>query len=322
MSDFLDSVKADLLGVRLRLAVLVLAVALVAAIAYAVLGGGSSATPPGSPAPISTSLGGIAVSQAPSNAQAPIAETTNGSSQQSGASRNPFTPLPEAVAASSTTGKTTASSSAGSAAKGATGSTSPGTGTTTTPAPASKPAAPKAPVVIYETALLFGVAAPGAPPQSLQLTPFENLTRLTPLPSAKQPLLVFRGVSAGGKSATFTVVSEAILHGPAVCIPSPSQCQAFDLAPGQVEELGFVSGGRSVTYQLHVVSISSTKASAASAARAFRAESKQGRELLRRNGATALPGLTYSQQQGVLVLNAPRAFGARASVAARRGDGR
>ena len=33
---------------------------------------------------------------------------------------------------------------------------------------------------------------------------------------AKQPLMVFRGVTAGGKSATFTLVGEAILHGKAL----------------------------------------------------------------------------------------------------------
>ena len=45
------------------------------------------------------------------------------------------------------------------------------------------------------------------------LTPYENLKLLTPLPSSTQALIVFRGVTAGGKSATFTLVGEAILHG-------------------------------------------------------------------------------------------------------------
>jgi hypothetical protein len=78
-----------------------------------------------------------------------------------------------------------------------------------------------------------------------------------------------------------------------------------------------VLGGQTVTYQLHVVSISSSKASAARAATAFHAESRAGRELLRREGLTALPGLSYSRKRGVLVLTGGHAFGARARGAAR-----
>ena len=160
---------------------------------------------------------------------------------------------------------------------------------------------------------------PGTPPQSLQLTPYENLTRLTALPSSKQPLLVFRGVTAGGKSATFTLIGEAILHGAATCIPSPSQCQAIDLKPDQVEELEYVSsGGQAVTYQLHVVSISASQASAARASAVFHAESKAGREVLRRERLTALPGLAYSPKRGVLVFAGRSASVTRARVALRR----
>ena len=83
----------------------------------------------------------------------------------------------------------------------------------------------------------------GSPSPSPTLTPYEHLKRQQPLPSSTQPLVVFRGVTAGGKSASFTLVGEAILRGSAACLPNASQCQAIDLKPGQVEELEYVPPG-------------------------------------------------------------------------------
>jgi hypothetical protein len=264
MTDFLHSIKADLLDVRLRLAVLLLATGLVAAVAYAVLGGSSSSpTAQTSRAPGATA--GIAVSLAPASPTAPVAETSNGSShQRHGVIRNPFSPLPGSTA-SATSAKAstpvTPATSTKSAAK--TGSAAQGTGVTTPATPAkpskpSKPAKSKTPAIVYHVAVLFGSAPPGTPPQSLQLTPYENLGPNQPLPSSKQPLLVFRGVAAGGASATFTLIGEAILHGNATCTPSASQCQSISLTVGQSEELEFLqSSGQALTYQLQLVSITS-----------------------------------------------------------------
>ena len=53
--------------------------------------------------------------------------------------------------------------------------------------------------------MLFGIAAPGTPPENVQLKKYPNLKRLRALPSAKAPLVVFRGVTAGGTDATFTL---------------------------------------------------------------------------------------------------------------------
>ena len=179
-----------------------------------------------------------------------------------------------------------------------------------------KPSAPAKPETVYRVAVQFGVIPAGLTAASAQLTPYENLKRQAPLPSAKRPLVVFRGVAAGGKSATFTLVGEAILRGVAKCLPSASQCQAIELKTGQSEEFEYLPPtGAAVTYELQLESITSTKATASAARRAFRGESKAGRELLRRIGLVALPGLRYSQAKGVLVLVRHRAFGARAHTA-------
>jgi hypothetical protein len=183
MSDFLSSVKADLLDRRLLPIVALVVLALVAAIAYTVLGGGSSAaTPTASVATGSTVSSGLAVSQ--STSEKAVAETTGGVSQQRhGYARNPFTPLPEpkektqaaAVSSSSSSSTTSSSSSAGS------GSQSSGGSSPTTP---SQPSTPTKPKTVYHVSVQFGVIPTGVTPAQAQLQTLEDVKLLTPLPSA------------------------------------------------------------------------------------------------------------------------------------------
>jgi hypothetical protein len=325
MSGFLSSLKADLLDRRLLPVVAVVGVALVAALAFIVLGGGSSGSTP--PAPVSS--GPAAAAGLPITTTTPqtaLAETTGGvSAQHRGVARDPFTPLPQpkakkasSASAGAASKTTTASSSSGAGASSGSGSAPKSSGE---PAPATtpKPTNPAKPKTVYHAALLFGVIPPGSTPQSVKLTPYENLKLLAPLPSAKQPLVVFRGVTAGGKSATFTLVGEAILHGQGTCLPSATQCEALDVGPGQSEQLEYLpASGPSVTYELRVVNIASTTATSASAKRVLSGESKAGRALLSRAGLVNIPGLHYSSQPGVLVFAKRSASAARAQSAGHR----
>ena len=326
MTDFLNSLKADLLDRRLLPVLAVLSLALVGAVAYAALGGGSAAAPAPTSAttPATPTGSGIAVKEAPVGTRQPVAETTSGSSlQRGGATRNPFAPLPGAA-------KTASSSAASPAASSGQGSSSGGSSPAGGGARKARRARKQAPRLRATsprrrpsprpstTSPSCSASLPaGTPPLSAQLTPYENLKRQQPLPDAKQPLIVFRGVIAGGKSATFTLVGEAILRGSAACLPSASQCQAIDLKPGQTEELEYLPpGATAIVYQLQVVSITSSKASASAASRAFHGESKTGLELLRNAGLAKLPGLRYSSANGVLVFAGHQALVARAHVAA------
>jgi hypothetical protein len=317
MSDFLNSVKADLLDRRLLPVVALVVLALVAAIGYAVLGGGSSNSTPtaavtSGPA---SSTAGISVSQV--TPEQAVAETTGGISQQNrGTAHNPFKPLPEAKAktATVTTGSTSSPSSSTSSSTSTTGSSSQGSGGAgvTTPSTPSKPAKPK---TIYHVAVLFGLVAQGTTLGAItgtELTPYENLALLTPLPSVKQPLIAYRGVTVGGKSATFTVVGETILHGDAACLPSESQCEAIDLQTGKSEQLEVITdAGQPLTYELRVVSIASSQASSAAVKTLLRGESNAGRSLLGHDGLVAIPDLRYSSSQaGVLVFAGHPAFAA------------
>jgi hypothetical protein len=324
MSEFLSSVKADLVDRRLLPLVVLVVLALVGAVAYAVLGGGSSTTTP--TAAVSTGSAGasapsgLAVSQA--TPEKAVAETTGGiSEQREGAVHNPFTPLPEPKIKTATVTQAASSTVAGSSSGSSSGS-SQGSGGSS-PTEPSKPSTPAKPKIVYHVAVLFGVLPAGETAQTVQLTPYENLKLLAPLPSASQPLIVYRGVTVGGKSATFTLIGEAILHGEAKCLPSETQCEAIDLKPSQSEQLEYITAtGEPANYELRVVSIAGTTASAASVKSVLRGESEAGRELLSHDGLMAVPDLSNSSQPGVLVFAGHRAFAASASGAARHARGR
>jgi hypothetical protein len=328
MTDFLDSLKSDLLDRRLLPILVLVGVAFLGALAYAVLGGGGSSSTPAPvvspPSPLSTgaSASSISVTQAPTDTARPVAETTSGLAHRSaGASRNPFAPLPGATATSAATPATSGASESPSSASSSpttpsgTGSGSP-TGGTTTPKAEKAPSKAKQQTV-YTVSALFGAVPAASTSPDPSLKAYEHLKRAQQLPSSAQPLVVFRGVTAGGQSASFTLVGEAILRGTGACLPSPSQCQTLDLKPGQLEELEYVPlEGAPVIYQLQVVSIDASKASASAARRIFNSQSESGLRFLRDEGLQALPGMRYSADKGVLVFAGHPAFAARAHVAA------
>jgi len=325
MTGFLNAVKADLLDRRLLPLVALVVAVLVGAVAFAVLSGGSSGTPAATVAtgPSTALVPGLSVShQTPETA---VAEVTAGAStQHRGEAHDPFIPLanPEekTTSATSATGSTaSASPSTSTGSSGSTESTTPSessppspsssTPSESTPTSPSKPSKPAKPKTVYHVAVLFGELPPAGSGATAQLTPYVNLKLLTPLPSAKQALVVFRGVTAGGKSATFTLVGEAILHGKVACLPSASQCEAIDMHPGESEILEYLTPtGQTVSYELTLVTITSTKASSADVANELRSESKTGRALLRHDGLLALPYLRNSTQVGVLVFAGHPAF--------------
>ena len=347
MNSFLSSVKADLMGVRLRLVVILLAIGLLAAVGYVAFGGKKSApaSAGGSAAPATAAVGALAISPAPTNPNLVVAETTDGAShERTGLAHNPFTPLPSAGAtgAIGTTSTSGASTPGTSTSSSSTTTSSSGSATTpsggSTPVAKAKPAPTKTKTAVhYNVAAQFGVIAtppaegtPVTPPASIPaLKTYLDLPLDQPLPNKSNPQLVFLGVVLRtGKSAVFALAGEAILHGSAVCLPSATQCQTIRLQPGQSETLESVEpSGTPVTYELKVISIvkseTSSTTGAHTSARAHAASSgslKAGQKFLRRRGGvTALSGLEYSHTQGVLVSAAHSASRAKDSAAARRG---
>ncbi|HLB21431.1 MAG TPA: hypothetical protein VK605_04940 [Solirubrobacteraceae bacterium] len=330
MNDFLVALKSDLLDRRLRPLLALVGVALLGAIAFAAFGGGSSPSAPAapaSPAPAAAPPSGVTVREANTQTRQPVAETTNGVAQQvGGRTRNPFAAVPGVRTAAPPAGSGASGTPSGEPSKtgtsGAKTEASTKSGATQAPSTSNEKPSPEAQKpakrqTVYSVTAMFGPTAAGTPPASAVLTPYEGLKRQEPLPSATQPLVVFRGVTAGGKSATFTLVGEAILRGEGACVPDASQCLAIDLKPGQFEELEYVPpGGTAIVYQLQVVKIDASKASAAAARVAFDDESKAGARFLRTAGLAALPGFRYSPDKGVLVFAQRPSLAARARVAA------
>ena len=327
ITDFFSSLKEDLFSKRLLPFLVVLGVVLVAAVAYAVLGGGSSSSPTpvtaSVPAGASAAVGDVAVSQAPANPNQPISETTEGTSKQHhGVAHNPFTPLPEAkkAAASSTSSSSSASTTP---SAGSTPSAPSSGGTTPTTPKETTPAKPKVYVHYHVTAQLgvVPVVAEGAPAQPALLKTYKDMALDEPLPGKTNPQLVFLGVVLRtGKEALFGLTGAAILHGSGSCQPSATQCQAIDLQVGQSETLEVVEAdGSTVTYELKLASIdkSSSNASTARVRDAFRAQAKAARELARR--APRLSELRYSPWGGGFVFADHPAFAAHAHAARRHG---
>jgi cytoskeletal protein RodZ len=269
MRTFLDSLRADLSDRRVLPLVVALCVALVAALGYAILGGhGSSAAPTPSAAtasaPTSAANSGVAVTQVSLGTNKAVSETTSGAPRAQRNVSNPFKPLPTPKAKSATAGGAKPAGGASSSPSGAggSGSSSSSSGSSQA-APArkpSKPAAqkPKQPAIVYKASVEFGLAANGA--QAAQLKSYENLELSASIPSAKSPVVVFKGVTSSGKVGKFELAGEILVHGPAQCLPSAQQCLAIGLQVGQGEQLEYLPGnGAAVLYELKLTGIAQAK---------------------------------------------------------------
>ena len=229
IGEILQSLKSDLLDRRMLPILLALGALFVGAVAYVVLaGGGSSAagTPSAAvapnPAPVVQGLN-LAVTQAPENPHAAVAETTDGARyRHKPGKRDPFTPLPSPKAKSETTSSTSSvsspspSSTSPSVEKSSPSSPSTG-GAETTPSTPVKPA-PKKPKTVYLVTAQFGLL-PASTTELSQLTPYSDLKRLQPLPSKDDQRLIFAGARGNGKGAVFELSREAILKGQATLHP-------------------------------------------------------------------------------------------------------
>jgi hypothetical protein len=286
MIEFLQSIKSDLLSRRMLPFVALIAVALIAAVAYAVKGG----TAPSAPAPVASiptprvsgSAPALPVAVAPANPNEAVSETPAGARFQSqGPTRDPFIPLPPsagektAVTSNSSSPTTSASGSpsTGSSSGSSSGGSSSGSGGSASKgqeAPKPAPKKPSKPKFPYDVSVLFGKASitPGQPATPV---PYENLKPEQPLPSKQQARLSFERVTSNGSGAVFKLLVPPILHGTGVCLPSTSECQTILLEPGHSEELEYIeANGQSVVYELKLVSIA--KNGGASAARVKRAK--------------------------------------------------
>ena len=310
MTEMLESIKSDLLSRRMLPLLIALAVVLVAAAAYALSAGGSGAASSPAPAPsasIPAPTSALRVAVAPANAHAAVAETPAGTHFQShGPTRDPFTPLPSPPAPKSTgaTGPSGSSTGSSSSGTGSTGGSSTGSspGASVPPAPTLPKPAPKPIHAGLTSTQSYGVA--------LSLTTFaggldtiDPLERLSLVPSAKQPLLVYLGVLKGGRDALFVVQPGTVVSGPGTCAPGPTDCEILSLAQEQIESLAVSTGAGTASVALFAVTAINVKehASVAAANRARREVSAAGRALLDASTLPALPLFEYQPGLGAVV---------------------
>jgi hypothetical protein len=303
--SFLKNVLHDLVEKRLW----PVAVALVAALVAVpiVLGGSSSST--GAPA---TDLAAVTPSNGLANHRdvargkvISLEEQASGKVERSSAKkiRDPFVqhhqPKPVKVAVVKTTLPKQAAAEQG-------GATSPSTSTGGSNPFTTVPTTPKKPettsVDTYRVKLSFGEV--GA------MKSYDNVARLTPLPSSDNPFFVYLGLADDQKSAIFLINADAVPNGDGTCKPTRDDCQQIVLRAGDTEFFDLQSGTAGVVqYQLDLKSIKKYKAtSKASAAKAHARESRAGRETLRELVATdpdALSSWDFSKSLGLLVQKDP-----------------
>jgi len=157
-----------------------------------------------------------------------------------------------------------ASPSAGGSAGGSNGgSTGTGTGSTgtetpaatPTPEPAPAPATPEPTWPANSLTVRFGDAAADSLEKS-------TLERLSPLPSADEPVVIYLGLADEGTTAVFLLGDGVQPTGDGVCLPEPTSCETLALKAGETEFLD-VMGEDGTTpgaqYELDVVAIHPAK---------------------------------------------------------------
>jgi hypothetical protein len=302
--SFLKNVLHDLVEKRLWPVAIALVAALVAV--PIVLGGSSSSTDsPATDVAAVTAPNGLANHRDVARAKViSLEEQAAGKVQRRGKVRDPFVqhhqPKPVKLAVANTTSSAPSSGALGgsSVPSGATGGTAPTE--PTAPVTTKKPESTS--VDTYRVKLSFGEV--GA------MKSYDNVARLTPLPSSDNPFFVYLGLADDQKSAIFLINADAEPNGDGSCKPSHDDCQQIVLRAGDTEFFDLQSGTAGVVqYQLDLKSIRKSKApSKASAAKAHARESKAGRETLRELVATdpaVLASWDFSKSLGLLVQKDP-----------------
>lgn len=306
--SFLKNVLHDLIEKRLWPVAIALLAALVAV--PIVLGGSSSSTgAPATDVAVVPAPNGLANHRDVARGKViSLEEQAEGKVDRSSGKkkiRDPFVqhhqPKPVKLAVVKTPSPTTGAQGGSSAPSGATGGATP-TEPTEPPVPAATKKPESTSVDTYRVKLSFGEV--GA------MKSYDNVARLTPLPSSDNPFFVYLGLAEDQKSAIFLINADAVPNGDGSCKPSHDDCQQIVLRAGDTEFFDLQSGTAGVVqYQLDLKSIKKVKAtSKASAAKAHARESKAGRETLRELVATEpalLASWDFSKSLGLLVQKDP-----------------
>lgn len=192
---------------------------------------------------------------------------------QTFSSRDPFEPTVRVVTTTTTTSTpssssgSSSSSSSGSSSSGssstgtstgggATNGTQPSTGTTTTPSGTGNTTGEtKTTLFTYTVDLRFG--------QGGGVKAYNNVKRLSLIPTSDNPKIVFLGVTTTGKTAVFLVDNSiGVDTAGGKCKPSPDQCTFLYLRPDSDHDIAQLTDSDGTVYHLRLVGINRVTVSA------------------------------------------------------------
>jgi hypothetical protein len=127
----------------------------------------------------------------------------------------------------------------------------------------------------------------------------KTIERLKVLPNTASPVLVYRGVDAGGKHAIFEITGTVVAQGDGACEPTPEDCQVLKLAEDETEFITVSDTGdeTDAQYQLSVEKIHAGKTSSAAE---LKKASSAGRELLGALGGGHKAHYAFDPKTGTL----------------------
>jgi len=205
-------------------------------------------------------------------ATAKAAKADGATAASAGAGAAASTDTSGAGASPSPSASPSAGGSAGGSNGGSTGTGTGSTGTETpvatpTPEPAPAPATPEPTWPANSLTVRFGDAAADSLEKS-------TLERLSPLPSADEPVVIYLGLADEGTTAVFLLGDGVQPTGDGVCLPEPTSCETLALKAGETEFLD-VMGEDGTTpgaqYELDVVAIHPAKTATGATAAAAKA---------------------------------------------------
>jgi hypothetical protein len=143
-----------------------------------------------------------------------------------------------------------------------------------------------------------------------RLRTIRDVPRLTPLPNATHPVVVFLGTRRDRATAVFLVSTDVHVQGLGQCVPAPKDCEAIELREGDTAFLDFTEADGTVQqYELDLDGVAlHTTTSAAEARSAYARVSRAGKLLVggrvrtSTDGAARAPRLPfrYVARDGVL----------------------
>ncbi|HEV7774345.1 MAG TPA: hypothetical protein VGO48_13780 [Conexibacter sp.] len=109
----------------------------------------------------------------------------------------------------------------------------------------------------------------------LPLRTIHDVPRLTPLPSATQPIVIFMGMRADHETAVFMVSTDVHAQGEGRCVPSKKLCEAIELRRDQIALLDWAEPDGSVTqYELDLADVTLHETTSKAKAQATVAEAR------------------------------------------------